>query len=928
MGSQSDKNTSSFDPLSFLQVDRLQEKTSTPSVPSAQDPAQPAHQQAPQPQTQKWTPPIADVASSVELQLASPQFQEFESFLDQLVLDQLDRPEDLLKLNRTRRESLGRFLAELARLPEPQDPESALKSFVRLDRTASEHEALKQLFKQIAIVQLGKALLLKAWSCHQNFPLVKADLKDLTSAVERGLRPFIHLQTTTCQLVTGNFYSWYKLDASRIDQLWILLEKVSQLQPCLDWLLDRAIQLSAETLGERDRYSSGFYQNLWLASQKHQIFEPRGRQVFGFSPTLRDGTLWVHSPESVKWIGFESLTFELLFCEIRFLWTKPQEPPLWMKGSGLEMSMEHQATLLVTHNGKQNSLQQMESVTSCEVAWIAEENLIRTQSRTLAGQALRKQIDQHSILKKLKHPSTTRGMYQACQALEKLRQGGLLMWAREELLDESSGKPALQFILNQAKIALIADFSALQCECGKSQRNLPKALYLLKKESQLEGRKSHRPLLVKAFGTLRNEEDVALLFDRVFSLVKKPEQSFPLEPFQLHSRVSPMDQREWEQHWFNPNDDQMVDRIEALKRHSTPLGQLAHIRHAHLAPLTSTTTHLEPTLFPKDNEDSTSFYLWIENSKSGSEVKTCHPKKLPSYVQNSSQLYSIIPFSSEHAVPLQVLLRSQLTRDWLNYSVERKKGNWVIKESDLKTIPVPEHIDQQLRNPIDPNRLPQQIQTLLSELPAHPGQTLKHLEQIQDDLLLTTRDHQPLSISQVRGEAFALASKVLFHLEDHQSMLYSLVGPDEQIDFPKLFKSVMAESETAPIDQHPLIRASHHFLTHQGIAHIQPVKMPSLGVLLSTRHGVTQHLQIPDAWLRERTLEWMHQIQSQVQEPSWNEMVETIRLPKDPARGQQLALQVLKAFGDEKMKRKELTHLINVCLSLPHARQSRVGLLQ
>ena len=508
----------------------------------------------------------------------APSFAPLEAFLHSLVLEQLKKPEELLKLNPSRRESLARFLSELSRMPEPTDTMERLKQFTRMDRTEVEHEALKQLFKQIGLVQIGKALLLKSWKAHAKSEFLKTELKDITGVIERELRPFINLQTSTCQLIQRNFYSWYKLTAEAQEQLWEILNSTSNLDAAKHWLLCRASTLSAETLGERERYSFGFYENLWKSIEKNKLFQPRSETPVGFSPTLRNGCLMENAPQSIEWVGFEPLSFELLFCEIRYLWKEPKSPQLWVKGTGLEMSMEQQGSLLLTHCGKQNVLQQMDSISCCEIALIAEETLIRTQGRSLAAQALRKMVDQHSILKKLKQPTTTRGMYQACQALEKLRQGGTLIWAREELLTEASGKSALQFILSQAKILLIADLSAVTSENPELRRDTPKVIYLLKKESNLEERKSHRPLLIKAYGNLSQETEATLLFDRIMALVHKPDQSFPLEPFQIRARVSPMDQREWEQHWFNPSDDELVDQIEELKRNSTPLGQLAHIR--------------------------------------------------------------------------------------------------------------------------------------------------------------------------------------------------------------------------------------------------------------------------------------------------------------------------------------------------------------
>ncbi len=854
----------------------------------------------------KQTHPVA------ESQIQSPSFELLESFLHSLVLDLLKMPEELLKLNLSRRESLARFLSELSKMPEPTDSMERLKLFTRIDRTESEHAALKQLFKQIGIVQIGKALLLKSWRTHSHKDLPRAELKDITGAIERELRSFIHLQTSTCQLIQRNFYSWYKMTTEAQEQLFEILEKTTDLEAAKHWLLDRASSLSAETLGERERYSQGFYENLWKSVEKNKLFNPRSENPVGFSPTLRNGSLMENAPKSIEWVGFEPLSFELLFCEIRYLWKEPKSPPLWVKGTGLEMSMEQQGSLLLTHCGKQNVLQQMDSISCCEIALIAEETQIRTQGRSLAAQALRKMVDQHSILKKLKQPTTTRGMYQACQALEKLRQGGMLIWAREELLTEASGKQSLQFILNQAKILLIADLSAITSAREDLKRDTPKVIYLLKKESNLEERKSHRPLLIKAYGNLAHEQETALLLDRIMALVQKPEQSFPLEPFQLRARVSPMDQREWEQHWFNPSDDELVDQIEELKRNSSPLGQLAHIRTIH--PSIRIENQDEPSLLAGINTpQETGFYTWVESNKNGNEIFTASPAKLPEYMKNGHALHFITPVKPEWSATLQMLVRSPLTRDWFNYSIERKKGAWLVKEGDLKSIPVPKHLsDALLSGATDMNALSTNEAKTLSTIGTDPARAVIEVE-----------NHPHL-----KPQAFILAAQVLSDLESHQGALFSLVSPDEEIHYGRFFDSVLEIKDLSPLNHHPLVRYTPTLTSHQSIQTISLLKFPTPGILLTTGRGLTQTLFIQDAWLRDRCFELIKEVQNEIAEPTWVELTKRVRLPKNPDQAQIMSQQILKAYASEKLRRKELNHLLSVCLSPRREHAEKIGLLQ
>jgi len=866
---------------------------------------------------------LADPTPSLSAISSFSQEKKFDQFLDEVVLEQLQNAERLWSLNPSRRESLGKFLAELSKQPEPENPQDKLKEFIAQDRTPQAQEALKQLFKQIALAQLGKALLVKSWNPEK---FSRADLKNLTSAIEKGMRTFVHLQTSTSQLIQRNFYSWYNLSAPHQDLLWSLIENASLEDPSLesakDWVLCRARKLSAETLGERDRYSKLFYQFLWKSIQTHELIRPSNRNVFGFCPTLRDGCLMDQAPSHIEWIGFEPLSFELLFCEIRYLWNQPKSLPLWIKGNSLEMSMEQQSQLPLTHSGKQNILQQLEAISSCEIAMIAEESLIRTQSRTLAGQALRKQIDQHSVLKKVKQPQSTRGMYQACQAMEKLRQGGVLIWAREEVLDESSGKPALQFLLNQAKILFIADLSALQCTQDTIKRDLPKALYVLQKENDLEIRKGHRPLMIKTYGSIESSQDVQLLFDRIFSLLKKPEQSFPHEPFQIHSRISPIEQREWEQHWFNPADDQMVDQIETLKKSSKPLGELAIVRMLSWADLGKTAEKSEQKSATTGAPPH--FFMWSELGDRGNEIFISEEAGLPNASTKKGNIFVIYPQEINWSVPLQSLIRSQLTRDWLNYSAERKKGGWSLKEADIKSIPIPKHIYLHFKtsqvgtlNSVE-TKLSNFGQKLISLVPSRPGEAL------------TLMENNKIEAETLKAQIFTLAAQVLHQQKKEQSTLFSLVRHDGQIQQQTLEKVVLQESDLCRVDQHPLIRFTPTLAEHQAIHHVTQVQHPSPGVLLATSKGLTQFLHIQDSWLRDRLLEKIAILKTYLTEPTWKELCSEIKVPKNPDQTKLITLQIVKAYHEEKMRKKELVHLLGACLieNSEHSSPAKIGLLQ
>jgi hypothetical protein len=374
-----------------------------------------------------------------------------------------------------------------------------------------------------------------------------------------------------------------------------------------------------------------------------------------------------------------------------------------------------------------------------------------------------------------------------------------------------------------------------------------------------------------------------------------------------------MDQREWEQHWFNPNDDRMVDQIEELKRNSIPFGQFATIRTFNPA-LHFGVDPREPNLFSEtQTKKETGFFAWVESSKNGNEIYTATPEKLPHYLRNNHALFWVAPLRSDWGVPLQTLIRSSLTRDWFEYSVERKKGAWLIKESDLKAIPVPKHLSDTLEKMM-PGSFP---------LSSQEARIL--------DLITSEPNSAPSAVENqpgLKGHAFVFASQALAELEEHQGTLFSLITPDEQIKYPEFFRSVLAETDLCPIHQHPLIRFTATLGPHQAIQTLAQSKFPTPGIVLGTSKGLTQVLQIQDAWLRERCFEALDAIRKEIGEPTWDEIIKRVRLPRSPEQAMALSQQILIAFSTEKMRRKELNHLISVCLHSRNVDGDKIGLLQ
>src|SRR3954470_9588357 len=77
-------------------------------------------------------------SSTISAPLAPSHYfleKKFNQFIDEVVLEQLQNADRLGSLNPSRRESLGKFLAELSKQPEPENAQETLKTFIAQDRT-------------------------------------------------------------------------------------------------------------------------------------------------------------------------------------------------------------------------------------------------------------------------------------------------------------------------------------------------------------------------------------------------------------------------------------------------------------------------------------------------------------------------------------------------------------------------------------------------------------------------------------------------------------------------------------------------------------------------------------------------------------------------------------------------------------------------
>jgi len=210
----------------------------------------------------------------------------------------------LMSLNPSRREALSRHLAWLAGEPAPAAGES-LRRWIEGPRSPAQNDALRAYLEEIALVWLGQAILLKAWSDKGVRPWTPGDLKHLNWALSHALKPLLPLHREGWQITRPNLYSWYNPPPALQNEIWTALGNW-RLEKEGPELLATALRYSRQAQPawpELKSYDPRFFSSVW--ERTRTLMPARGTappaRRTAFSPTLRDGTLIRALPQA--WAG-------------------------------------------------------------------------------------------------------------------------------------------------------------------------------------------------------------------------------------------------------------------------------------------------------------------------------------------------------------------------------------------------------------------------------------------------------------------------------------------------------------------------------------------------------------------------------------------------------------------------------------------------
>jgi hypothetical protein len=818
----------------------------------------------------------------------------------------------LLSLNPSRRDAIAQHLEKLAGLPPKSststlpsgvaDPSGALRRWIEGSRTSAQNSALRAYLEEVGITALGQALVLKSWSDRRVRVWTESDLGRLNWALSTALKPYIPLDREGWQITRPNLYSWYNPSPVLQREIWASLDswRITGEGPGFLASLLSPLKKSQSEYADASGYDVRFFQSLWdhihhLGWNQDSTPNPLRRNKVIFSPTLRDGSLVRTGPASVLWIGLESSSFQFMLGELLQIWWGPAPPPLWCIGTGLEVHAKDQLAFALG-SPKPSVLSRIAEMEACDAAFVLEEQTIRAQGRSPSALRFREQIEALPNFKKLRSAGTSLGTLQACVALSKLRPGGILIWAREEALCPKEGNEVLNFLLDRAKLVCEWDFSELEHSLPISAPLYPKYFYLFQRESHIETRLSHRPIRHAIQGQMRSHVELPLVLQDAFQSAAGPVQ--PRGQWTILSHSSPTCQRDWVEKWPDPTSHSQVRKLDHLRASSLPLAHFTTVR-----PTPDGDPH-------RNNGWSVQFSLrgfWItsEYDQEGRRL-VAHPLPRPGQEHQGQGFLVLVPDEAWIA-PLSAYLTSELVQKWLDHHAERRGDRWILNEQVVKWIPVPKTLLGTLGVPnvfgdsTDPSfamPLPGEWEKMAADVSYNPRDVREALSQ------LTYHE----STQAIHCAIFVRTARALNFLHSGQHRLLSLVTADGKIKWRDLLE-VLPKGECIAVSVHPKIRLTGTLPPHIPVDRIERVKAPSPGILFSTESGFSLHLASEVPLLINMLWDQLNGITH----PTWNELLQYLRLPRKIELAESTALDVLRSHGEQAAKLKDLKELLSTC---------------
>jgi hypothetical protein len=812
--------------------------------------------------------PLLNALPTAPAPLSSVRARSFPpaliSLIHSLVSDLESRPTSLLALNPSRRDAITAHLNKLSN----GAGRANLAAWLNTQRSPAESNALFSYFEEIALMAISQAILLKRWS-DKGLRVFRAEhLGKLNFELSTALRPHVPIHREGFHLTRPNLYSWYSPPAALQDELFQTLEQIQFRDESPVFLLElctdgrRFFPDWPELLG----YDSRFYEEATNELLRWSLAArtPTNRRKIAFTPTLRLGQVTHGHSGDIQWIGCEENTFALLISEMIDLWWGPKAPPVWANSNSLDAHPKEQLPL-VAPGLKPGVLSMLSDMEACDFGWVAEERVVKASRHKAMLETLQ-------FFRKLRAAGTSLGTLQACIAITKIRPGGRLLWAREEPLTADEGAEALSFILGRGKLLAEIDLSHIEHSLPTRRPLFPRYLYVFERELQTDTRLAHRPVRWIGQGAIKSHVEVALFLNDLLASVPSENSTLPVLPtrtnWKFTGQMSPLPQKEWAARWPDPSCVKSLSNLEALCRGTVPLASLATIRP--VSKMTMEVGHKSSAFDPKLPT------LFIESRPESRQLVVRPYRELTAGIEYSG--YAIHLRDDSWVDPIRAYLETAPIGQWLDHHAERRGDRWIISESLLKMLPIPER----LSNAIARDAGNPELRALATAIAKEPE---------------TISNHDSLS-PELRYVVMSLAYR-----ENDWGLrqIRPFLNSEARIEWTKVLGLFRAQDSIA-LTHHPLVRVSGTIPVNSPITKMDRLKSPQNGMLVLTDSGALQKVIFDNRMLAD--MAW-DQAKTQVH-PTWSELVQLIRLPRTLEIAESAANDILASYETLEAKRRAI----------------------
>jgi len=250
--------------------------------------------------------------------------------------------------------------------------------------------------------------------------------------------------------------------------------------------------------------------------------------------------------------------------------------------------------------------------------------------------------------------------------------------------------------------------------------------------------------------------------------------------------------------------------------------------------------------------------------------------------------------------PIAAYLQSPMVKLWLEHFAEKTvTGSLALKEQNLKFIPIPKAMIEALEQ----EKLPQQDprwRQMISEIENQPA------------LITATLKALPLKLENAKLHAtlFTRAARELEKLQERQRQLLAMVDETGNLNWRK-FLSVLPIKDCMPFPVNPAVHLTGQLPPHHPIKRIEKISTQKSGILLSCEAGYLMQVISDDSTVLEMLWDQMKDLNL----PTWNELTQTIFLPRKISHVREAAGDIMKAHATKMERVRDLKGLLEICSS-------------